>query len=195
MLHNKFFEILKQYSEDYSKEIYGRELTKKVSLSQKNIALTLEELEKKGILNSRKVANIKYYKLNLTNKTIKDVLFIVEVLNKIRFLENHLKIANIFKKDDPSRIVGIFGSYARGTEKKDSDLDVFIVGDEASEDYDKIRKIFNINVSTKYFSEKELKTLLKEKNNLIKEIVKDHVMILNTEKFINLIWRYHYGHD
>ena len=49
MLHNKYSEILNLLTEDYRKEIYGRELIGKVSISQKGIALALKKLENEGI--------------------------------------------------------------------------------------------------------------------------------------------------
>ena len=39
ILQNKYFAILEKYIGDYTREIYGRELIGKVSLSQKSIAL------------------------------------------------------------------------------------------------------------------------------------------------------------
>ena len=77
--------ILKQYLGDYNKEIYGRNIVNKVALSQKAIALTLDELEKEGILKSRKQGNIKYFKLNIPNPNTKDLLSSAEMLNKTIF--------------------------------------------------------------------------------------------------------------
>lgn len=191
MLHNKYFEILSLFLCDYNREIYGRELVGKIPLSQKAIALALDELEKQGILKSRKLGNIKYFKLNIENTEIKDLIISLEIMKKIKFLEKHRKIANIFRKD--SRIVGIFGSYAKGIEKKDSDIDVFIVGKIQREDYNKKGEAFDLNISIKYFSEKEFKTLVKKKNNLCKEIIADHILIFGAERFIEIIWREYYG--
>lgn len=191
MLHNKYFTILQHYSGDYVKELYGRELAKIVPLSQKNIALTLEELENEGVLKSRKKGSTRFYKLNTENQRIKDVLLIVETYTKISFFEKHPKIAHLFKNDQ--RIIGIFGSYVREREKKDSDIDVFIVGNKVSEDYNTTGASFDLDISIKYFSEKEFKQLLRKKNPLGKEIIKEHVLIFNGEKFIDCVWREHYG--
>src|SRR3989344_3511967 len=126
MIHNKYFLILKYYLGNYKKELHGRGLIGKVHLSQKAIALTLEELEKKGLLKSRKQGNMRYYRLNLENTEIKDIINIVELLQKIQFFTRHRTLAHVFRQDE--RIVGIFGSYAKGTHKEDSDVDIFIVG-------------------------------------------------------------------
>ena len=126
MIHNKYLWILKQFTGDYTREIYGRSLVSKVPLSQKAIALALGELESDGILRYKLQGNIKYFKLNLTNPNIKDVMLSVEIAKKLEFFKKHRKLAHIFKSD--TRVVGIFGSYANGTETKTSDIDLFIVG-------------------------------------------------------------------
>ena len=193
MLHNKYSEILNQFLGDYSKRIYGRELIGKVPLSQKGIALDLEQLEKKGILKSEREGNIRFYRLNLMNPGIKDIVISAEISKKIEFFERRRKIAHIFRKDD--RIIGIFGSYAKGIEKETSDIDVFIIGSKEKNDYNDQGKIYDLNISIIYFSEREFKNLIKEKNELCKEIIKDHIIIFSIEKFVNIIWGDYYGFD
>ena len=97
MIHNKYFEILKHFLKDYNREIYGRELVGKVSLSQKNIALTLDEMQKKGILSSIKKGNMKYYFLNKKNKMIDKYLILGEVVESIDFFEKHLKLLKFLR--------------------------------------------------------------------------------------------------
>lgn len=191
MIHNKYFEILKQFIGNYNKEIYGRQLINKVNTSQKNIALILQNLENENILKSAKKGSIKFYSLNLKNNQIKDYIVITEFFNKIQFCLKHNKINHIFDKDD--RIVGIFGSYAKGTYKETSDLDVFIIGNKKENDYNKKGELFDIDVSIKYFTKKEFKELLNKKNNLIKEIIENHILLFNIENFIELILREYYG--
>ena len=192
MLHNKYLLILNQYLNDYQREIYGRELIKTVSLSQKNIALTLHELEHQGILRSRRAGTLIYYKLNAENKCIHDILILAEVFAKLDFCEQHQKIAHLFKRDN--RIVGIFGSYAKGHPTKESDIDLFIVGKKIPADYDRQGTLFNLPISIHYFSEKEFKQLLKGKNTLVNEIVNNHILVFGIETFIDIVWRYYYGY-
>ncbi len=191
MLHNKYFDIIKRFLENYNSELYGRGLVGKVSLSQKGTAIALDDLEKEGLLKSRLEGNIKYFRLNTDNSELKEVLAIAETMRKIEFLKKYRKLANIFTNED--RIVGVFGSYAKNTQRKESDIDIFIIGKKLDNDYDKKGKTYDLNISIKYFSETDFKRLLKEKNNLCKEIVKDHILIFGIEKFISIIWRYYYG--
>lgn len=191
MIHNKYFEILKQFLGNYNREVYGRELIGKVGLSQKGIALALEELKGRGILKSRKEGNLKHYSLNLANTEIKDFIAISEILRKIDFLSKHRKSAYIFKKDE--RIIGIFGSYAKNTQKEGSDFDVFIIGPKKEQDYSAEGKKLNMDISVKYFTKTEWIKLLKEKNSLCKEIIENHILIFGFEDFLNLIWSNYYG--
>ena len=191
MIHNKYFEILKQFLGDYTGEIYGRELVDKISLSQKGIALALEELEAKSILKSRKEGSLKHYGLNLEYSEIRDIIAVTEITRKTQFLAQHRKLAYLFKHDE--RIIGIFGSYAKGIQKADSDIDIFIIGKKIAGDHDKEGKKLDLNISMKYFSRSSWIKLLKEKNNLLKEIVTYHVILFGVEEFINLSWRHYYG--
>jgi predicted nucleotidyltransferase len=197
MIHNTEFEILNQFLGDYNKEIYGRELVNKVSISQKGIAIALDNLEKEGILISEKRGNMKFFRLNIKYAFIKDKLLIMEIKRKILFFEKQKVIANLFKTDN--RIVGLFGSYAISSQKKDSDVDIFIIGEkkekEKNEDYAALGKVYDLNISIKYFTLDEFKDLLIRKNTLLREIVEKHIMFFNAEQFIDLIWRNYYGFD
>ena len=191
MLHTKYFEVLKQFLGNYVSEIYGRMLVGKVPLSQKAIALALAELEEKGVLRSRSQGMIKYYRLNLEHSEIKDVINMLEIERKMEFLALHRKLAHMFRED--ARVVGVFGSYAKNSQKEGSDVDVFIIGSKKKGDYDKKGKLLDIDVSIKYFAPREWETLLSQKNNLVKEIVSHHVMIFGVESFVNTLWRHFYG--
>lgn len=193
MLHNKYYGVLKQYLGDYGRETYGRKLVGKVNLSQKGIALALVELEKQSILKSRKQGPIKLYSLNGNNTEIKSTIAIVELMRKEEFLSKSRALAHLFRQD--SRIVGIFGSYAKGSQKKDSDIDIFVIGKKKNNDYDLQGRKFNIEISIKYFSASQWAVLCKEKNNLCREIVSNHVLIFGAEKFIEIIWSDFYGYN
>ena len=191
MIHNKYFGVLKQFLGDYKREVYGRELIGKVKLSQKGITLTLDELEEKRVLKSRKEGTLRHYGLYLENTEIKDIIAVAEIMRKVEFMHKNRKLAHLFRQDD--RIVGIFGSYAKGTQKEDSDLDIFIIGKKSTHDYDEQGKMLQTDISIKYFSIKEWIKLLKEKNNLCKEIMENHVILFGTENFVKLVWSDYYG--
>ena len=176
---------MRQFLKDYNKEIYGRELVKKVKISQKNIALTLGELEKEGILFSKARGNMRYFSLNKKNPLYKNYIFLAEVENSIEFFKKNPKILQVLEDiDKKGKIICIFGSYAKGTQKKFSDLDLFIVGKFNEKEIKKMGKDYGLDVNIKSGSMSDFVSSLKEKNPLMNEILENHVLISGYEKFI-----------
>ena len=72
----------------------------------------------------------------------------------------------------------LFGSYARGNEKKDSDIDVYIETSSPKIKED-VRKIYDlISVKIGKFNREDL---------LIKEIIKNHIIIKGGEEYYEKI--------
>jgi len=191
MIHNKYFEILEKFLGNYNARIYGRSLVGKVSISQKNIALTLEELEKENILLSKLEGKQRYYYLNKQNPLLKLYLLNIEITKTQQFLLKHHKLKLALDKVEGG-IICVFGSYAKGLEKKSSDIDLFIVDGNAR--VREVGKMFNVNLSPKSYSYKQFKAAAKSKNPLINEVIAHHIIIKGFEKFIDVMWEEHYGY-
>lgn len=175
---------MKHFIKGYNKEIYGRELIGKVKLSQKNIALTLGELEKQGILISKTKGNVKHYFLNKTNTLIEKYIVLTEVQRAVEFLEVNKKIKEFFYKINVKGIICVFGSYAKGIEKKDSDLDLFIIGDFNPDEIKKVGKSLGLEISIKSGTLKDFASSLKKEEPLLNEIIENHVIISGYERFV-----------
>ncbi len=188
----KHYWILSQFLGDYAREVYGRELVGKVPMSQKGIALALRELENKHILRSRKRGKEVLYALNRALPATRDMLTAAELMRKLAFLDRHLEVKYLFKEDE-DRVVGIFGSYAKGTQRKGSDLDIFAVGGKKAKDYDSAGKMWGLDVHLLRFSQKDLRILLAAKNNLWREIASYHIILSGAERFVNELWWHYYG--
>lgn len=190
MLHNKYFEIMKQFLKGYNKEVYGRNLIGKVKISQKNIALTLNELEKQRIISSKFVGNLKHFSLNKNNPLIKKYLLIAEIENSVKFMEDNPKINQIIEKiDKRGKIVCIFGSYAKGVQRRDSDLDLFIIGEYNEKEIKKIGELFNVEVNIRGGSIEDFLELIQKKNPLVKEIIENHIIASGYEEFVEEVTR------
>ncbi len=178
--------ILDLFTRGFDKEHYVREVGVLLKIGPRTAQLNLENLEKLGVLESVTKGKIKNYKLR-NNSIAKEYLKLTEIFKNIRFLEKDDKIREIIIKISPFvKGIGIlFGSFAKGTQKDDSDLDVFVIGEYNRKEIDKISELYNIKISVKNYS-KEL--FLKESDFLIKEILNNHIVFQNVEEFINITY-------
>ena len=179
--------ILSLFTKGYNKEIYIREVGRILSISSRTALVTLDELEKKGILESKTRGKIKIYSIK---KTIisREHFLLVEQYKKILFLEKNQLIKEIVEKLDDilEGITLIFGSYAKGIQKEDSDLDIFIVGKHKEGKIREVGHKYGIKINIKSYS---LDLFEKEINEdiLLKEVVENHIIIKDAEGFIRRV--------
>jgi len=114
-------------------------------------------------------------------------LVFVEQYKAIAFLEKKLLIKEIMEKitQNINGIGIIFGSYVKGLEKEGSDLDIFIARSYKNDEIKKVSKNLGIEISVKCYPLKTFEKNLTE-DILLKEVLKNHVVLLNVEQFI---WR------
>lgn len=180
--------VLILFSNDYDSEYYIREIQKKLGLSPRTVQLVLQSLEEKGVLESEVKGKIRSYRLR-KGEIAKDYLVLTEQYKKITFLGEHEMIREIIEKIS-KHIEGIgviFGSYAKGREKKDSDLDVFIAGKYNSKKIKEVSKMYGIDVNVKNYK-KEFFEKNKEKDILLEEVIDNHILFLNGEEFVRVVF-------
>jgi uncharacterized protein len=182
-------QVLSLFTNNFNREYYVREVEKLLKISPRTAQLALEDLENKGVLESKTRGKIKTFKLNPSSFT-KRYLTFVEGYKTISFLEKKLLIKEIIEKITPhiNGIGIIFGSYAKKLEKQDSDLDIFVAGSYNEEEIKKISKKFGIDISIKCYPIKIFEKKIK-KDILLKEILKNHIVFLNIEKFIQGVFK------
>jgi uncharacterized protein len=104
-------------------EHHIREVARLMSISPRTAQLTLEALEERGALISRTRGRNRVYRLQ---KAGWRYVLLAEHYKTISFLETHPHLERVL---DPIEGIGIiYGSYAKGTETRSSDLDLFIAG-------------------------------------------------------------------
>lgn len=184
MLLNNKLKVLNEFSRDYNKKIYGRELAIKLKMNQKTASNIMIKLEKENILKFSQEGRNKYYYLNKFNKEIKEILKISEINRKIKFLEKYKKIKDLFYKIEERSfgIVVVFGSYAKETSTEKSDLDLFAIGKISS--LEDLEELYNIKINVVELE----KSKFNKEDAIIKEIINNHIILKGVETFINLIW-------
>lgn len=180
-------QVLSLFTNDFSREYYIREVEKLLKISPRTAQLILESLEEKGVIESKTKGKIKTYKIRLSEFTKRYLVF-VEEYKAISFLENNLMLKEIIEKITPNinGIGIIFGSYAKGIQNKESDLDIFVAGGYNKEEVKKVSRNLGIDISVKCYP---IKTFEKNINTdiLLKEILKNHIVFVNVEQFIQKV--------
>jgi len=182
-------QVLSLFTNDFKREYYVREVKKLLKISPRTSQLILEDLEDKGVIESKTKGKIKTFKLNPSEFTKKYLVF-VEQYKAIAFLEKKLLIKEIIEKITPHiKGIGIiFGSYVKMLEKEGSDLDIFVAGNYNKEGIKKVSKNLGIEISIKCYPIKTFEKNL-TKDILLKEVLKNHIIFVNVEKFIQGVFR------
>lgn len=179
--------VLELFTQGFDKEYYIREVQRLLKISPRTAQLILEDLEKKAVLESTTKGKIKLYKLKQTMES-RDYIIFTEVYKRIKFAEKSLKIKELIDKLAP-KIDGIgfiFGSYVKGMEKKDSDIDIFIAGTYDKEAFEGLSSLYNLEIDIKNYPLDLFKRKINE-DILIREVLDNHVVLFGSECLINMI--------
>ena len=187
---------IEEFLGNYTGSFTGSDIARKKSLNQKSVSNALNKLESEGFLKSNTVGKNKEFSLNLDNmETVKNFIVAAEHIRTANFLKKQALIKEIILKIGPAfnGIVIIFGSYAKGTQKKDSDLDIFIAGAYDRDKVYKVSELYNLQINVKNYPASAFRRALKSKDILLTEIIKNHVIISGAEGFVNAVMRDYLG--
>lgn len=101
---------------------YIKEISKKIDLAPTSVRNHLAELLQQNIINKKKGERFIGF---IANRDNEDFLFYKKIINLINIKESGL-IKFIIDSIYPQAII-IYGSYLRGEDIKDSDIDIFIL--------------------------------------------------------------------
>ncbi|PIN90456.1 hypothetical protein COU61_02675 [Candidatus Pacearchaeota archaeon CG10_big_fil_rev_8_21_14_0_10_35_13] len=170
---------------DYTLEIVGellrekghaRAIAKNLKTNHMTINRKIKELLDKNVLDLKEEGRNKSYYLKKTIEA-KRYVYMYEHYKLLEFLKKHPDMKRLIKEiqdDKRFRIAMIFGSYAKGLEKKESDIDLYIGTEDSKvkKDLEKLDNRINMKIG-KYNKE----------NLLIKEIEKNHIIIKGVEEY------------
>lgn len=120
--------ILSEFYKNKDKKIHLRELSRLTNLYGQSICRYLNELEKEKILKSEIEGNLKKYYLR-KNELVYSLLtlFDVEKFQKLPFLKRQAISYFIERLKEKPLIVFLFGSTAKETFRRDSDIDILLI--------------------------------------------------------------------
>ncbi|RLE42948.1 hypothetical protein DRJ48_02305 [Candidatus Woesearchaeota archaeon] len=184
-MYQKEYKILALYLGDFKGRYYLREISKQTGLSLRTTQRTLKTLEKAGVIKSKQEGKNKYFFLNLGNIKTKFHLILTEIWKTINFIEEYKPFGSFLKEEVKPSII-VFGSFARFEAGDESDLDLLVVGKAELPFHLLPYKLHKIELT-----EKQFERALRLKEPLIKELLKNHIVLTNHSYFIELFWAYY----
>ncbi|MGC8812550.1 MAG: ArsR family transcriptional regulator [Candidatus Aenigmatarchaeota archaeon] len=189
------YKILREVYENSG--INVSELMRKTKVSQKILYQHLEELKKVNIIKEEVIGakpQIRAIYPELGSENGKLIFSLIESQKKEEFFSKYKNLKGPFLhlvQNLPKNVacVLIFGSYAKFSATRESDLDLLFITLNRK---DKIEKLIEEafvtfgKVSARSISVEEF---IRRKNvdSLLKQIIKEHVCIFNAQKFIELL--------
>jgi len=178
--------LLAHLNSDYS----INEIAKKCSLAPNGAYEILKKFEEKEILNSKKIANSKSYKINFNSIEANKLLELVLIPNykesKIKYRYNDLK-----PLENMTNLCILFGSYITKKEKP-NDIDILFVikksdYEKYSEVLEKVKRILPLKLHDVIQTKEDLTKNIKKEEKLIIEAISEGIVLWGHEFLIGVI--------
>ncbi len=174
------------------------DLAKKVKLAYPYVYDSVKNLKEKELLTVKKIGKSNLCQVRFDHP---EELAVAAMEMKREFLRQHLSINNLAHQlqealTDELYILLLFGSYARRTATKTSDIDLFFIIQD-QQNIESLRKKAKAVLSKlNYPVEFEVSTMnwfyemLGDKNTVGREIFKANIILHNAESYLQLIKKY-----
>jgi predicted nucleotidyltransferase len=192
-----YYKILTLYRRNYAISLHARAIGKLLSTSHMTLLPYLARLEELKILHSTMVGRNKQYTLNKENILTKYYLTTAEQLVTLNYLEKNFLIRKLTEHLNNVDVINpliLFGSYVKDYANEESDIDLFYIGKIPEKQLLHIKKfetIYGKKINIKNVSTENFNIGLRTGDILIKEIVRDHIVLCNPEPFVTMLWRNH----
>jgi len=191
-MSEKIDNILKAFLPDYARKLHVRQIARMVGMNRQTASETLRLLERSRVLDSEISGKQKLYFINKGNVKAKLLVEASENSMRLGICEKKPVISRLVEYAESETIAVLFGSYSKGTEKADSDIDVLIISSRKS-DFEMFEKETGKRVHAFQMGKKKFLEGFFSKDHLIAEIVRNHVCLRNTGGFVDIMWRANYG--
>ena len=199
MISNEKMKLLEAWRINPFRELSIAEIMKEAKKETKTwVFNALKLLVKNNILRETRKANLDIYALNLENQLSLQLLQYLEAQYNLNF--SQLKVISEIIEKSPIKNLSIvvFGSYATNKQTKNSDLDIALLI-ENKEIEKKIKPYIKeiklnhpVNIEEQYITfEDFIKMLLREEENLAKQIFIKRKLFYNSEIYYQLLKEAH----
>ena len=163
-------EILSAFLMNPERELYVRQVARITGEDYKNVSMELRNLEEIGLLSSRNEGNLRYFGLNKQ-------FFIYEELKSIFMKTRGVVgvIKGVLLEEKDIDYAFIYGSFAMGTERASSDIDLMVIGRISLERLLTLLRepegLLSRNINPSLFELPEIKKRKKENDPFIMEVL------------------------
>ncbi len=182
--------FLVPFSRNYAGEIHASEIARQLQIPQKTAARKLDVFSAQHLLNYKRLGKNKLFYIDLNKSTSFSLLHIMENYKEINFFIQYPQLSLLLGELSLLCSVILFGSYAKGKAKDNSDVDVILFA-RKSKKIDSLLQKYHFNVQPHYVSFAQFRKQLYAGNPLAKEILKDHIFFGEKEKIIKLLMNYY----
>jgi predicted nucleotidyltransferase len=159
---------------------------------------SLKELARKRLLLSERKGNMDLYSLNLGNPFLVQTLQHLESQRHLDFPRLDLIMEITAKVPVRNCCLLVFGSYAEGRQNKSSDMDICLLVESHQAEkrikpyLDEAKLNYPVSIDEHYVTFDDfVKMLLREEENLGKQIFRKHIIFLNPGIYYSLIMEAH----
>jgi predicted nucleotidyltransferase len=161
-------------------EYHLREIQRRAKLAIGTVQQETAKLEELELIIRQQDGNRTYYKANIAHPLYREIHnLVLKTIGLTDILRTALSI-------DAIKIAFVFGSFASGTEKSNSDIDVFIIGDISLRTMSKVLKEPSLKIGREInphvMTLKEFVIRKTDKEHFVKNIIDSpKLMIIGTE--------------
>jgi predicted nucleotidyltransferase len=188
--------IIDALSRDIERKFTINELSKFIDEYYSFTYRTVDDLAKEKVLTVNRIGKSRLCSLNLGSEKTLALLQLCEIEKKDDLYRKNKELkmmledfAETVSSQKSADAMILFGSYAKNTQRENSDIDVLIIG--------RTRRVDGI--ARKFFSKfgREISPVVMTPANfekqigkdLIKEIIKDHYVLFGAENYVKMVFR------
>jgi len=180
-------EILSAFLMNPERELYLREVARLTGEDYKNVSMELRNLREIGLVSSRNEANLKYFSLNKEFVIYEELK---SIFMKTKGAVGILEEAVSTKRDIDYAF--IYGSFATGEERAESDIDLMVIGGISLEEVlalirgpeEKLSREINVSL----YDLQEIRKRVKDRDPFIMEVLEgSKIMLIGDENELRRI--------
>ncbi|MFH0798286.1 MAG: nucleotidyltransferase domain-containing protein [Candidatus Woesearchaeota archaeon] len=194
MLTGKQLKILAPFAREPFRELTLKEIKSSSKSNSNNLlSLAIRKFKEENLIIERKVGRSSLYRANLDSDALLDYFVMV---GRSRLPQHIMKFLARFREEQdmhcPFYSIAVFGSYADGSNRKSSDIDIAIFVDKKDARFNLalngIDLLSTVKVDAHLIpSDEFMEMLSNHEQNLGKEIARNHIIISNPSIFYSLL--------